>query len=434
MSPKPPVRSAPCLALFVAAAILGAVCGCRNTAPSAPVLLGPDEALADSAATFRAVATDPDADSLAYEFDWGDSSELVWTDRVASGETISTTHTFARHDTFEVVVRARDRAGNLSDWSAPLSLIVAPGPYPWRLVKTIPVGHGAISPDAVSPDGRYLYAVGAYSTYVHVFRTSDDSVVAKLDMLDGMWSNSRNVAASPDGQYVYATQYSTRSYQIAVIRTSDFSVVDSVEVGDFLSGMSITPDGKWLAAGAEDERAMCVVSTQTHAVHTVSLPEESRHVKTVPSPDGSRVYACDVESDFIDVVSTVDWTVTDTIQFWAGYFPLLSPDGNYFYSTGIGEDTGVVAFSIPDKRVEWSVRLPRPEYPTAVSPDGEYVYGLMFTGSEEAQWFFVLRVADRTLVHTVELPHKGELYKIVLSPSGDRAYIPGRSEIYVVAR
>jgi DNA-binding beta-propeller fold protein YncE len=317
-----------------------------------------------------------------------------------------------------------------------LSLTAAPGPYPWRLVDTIPVGYGQVS-GAVSPDGRYLYAASTIDRCVYVIRTSDDSVVLRLDMLDRTsWSNSRDVVASPDGEYLYASWYSAYCDKIAVIRTSDFSVVDSVDVGDDLSGMSISPDGDWLAAGgyAGDYYVMYVVSTQTRTADTVTLPEDVGRVATVASPDGSCFYACGMFYDRVAVVSTADWTVTDTIEFSAGYFPLLSPDGKYFYSAAT-EDTEVVAFSIPKERVEWSVRLPYYGYPSAISADGEYIYGIMTEGGlEGVSWFFVVRVSDQTLVHTVELPCEVDASRIVLAPSGDRAYVPGDSRIYVVAR
>jgi DNA-binding beta-propeller fold protein YncE len=280
-----------------------------------------------------------------------------------------------------------------------------------------------------------LYAVNEWEPYVEVIRTSDDTVVLRVDMLErGSWSNTRDVVASPDGEYLYASWYSTSGDQVAVIRTSDFSVVDSVEVEGGLYGMSISPDGDWLAAGGGRGDVMYVVSTQTRTIDTVSLPDEIGDAGTVASPDGSRVYACGIDDEPIAVVSTADWTVTDTIEFWAGYFRLLSTDGKYFYSSGI-QDTGVVAFSIPEERVEWSVRLPYDGYPSATSADGEYIYGIMTRrGTQPASWFFVVRVSDRTLVHTVELPDDVELHKVVLTPSGDRAYVGGLSRIYVVAR
>ena len=436
MSPKSAEISkmSPKSALFVAAVVLVAVCGCENTAPSVPVLSGPSTVLVDSAATFRAVTTDPDADSVAFRFDWGDSSKLVWSDHIAPGDTFSAPHTYTKHGTFVVRVRAKDTEGNMTGWSAPLSLTAAPGPYPWRLVDTIRVGYGQVS-GAISPDGRYLYVAGEIDQSVYVIRTSDDSVVLELDMLErGSWSNSREVVASPDGQYVYASWYSTSGDQIAVIRTSDFSVVDSVDVGDGPSGMSISPDGGWLAAGGHvSPYVMYVVSTQTRTADTVFLPEDIGRLATVASPDGSCFYACG-DCDLVAVVSTADWTVTDTIEFSAGYFPLLSPDGKYFYSAAT-EDTEVVAFSIPEERVKWSVELPYPGYPSAISADGEYIYGIMTEeGLEGVSWFFVVRVSDQTLVHTVELPCEVDASRIVLAPSGDKAYVPGDSRIYVVAR
>jgi outer membrane protein assembly factor BamB len=97
--------------LAAAAVVLVAWLSCNsNHAPDVPsVPTGPDYCQRDTTYTFSAVATDPDGDSVALRFDWGDSTVSHWVGWYASGETVAFTHAWSDTGNFEVRVLAQDR-------------------------------------------------------------------------------------------------------------------------------------------------------------------------------------------------------------------------------------------------------------------------------------------------------------------------------------
>ena len=84
------------LSLVLSAALaLVAVFSCKkgNRAPDVPAVpAGPDSCFVDTTHTFTAIAVDPDGDSVAVRFDWGDSTLSDWSSWAASGDTVAMTH------------------------------------------------------------------------------------------------------------------------------------------------------------------------------------------------------------------------------------------------------------------------------------------------------------------------------------------------------
>jgi hypothetical protein len=108
-------------ALFAAAfaLVLSVGLSCKsNHPPDVPAVpAGPDYCFKDTTYTFNAVATDPDGDSVAVRFDWGDSSVSYWVGWFASGDTVASTHSWLDIGNYEVRVSAQDRerTSDLSD-------------------------------------------------------------------------------------------------------------------------------------------------------------------------------------------------------------------------------------------------------------------------------------------------------------------------------
>lgn len=101
--------------LALGAALLAAGCNRAPVIPAAPA--GPDSGRANFPHTFSAVTTDPEGDSLAYQFSWGSNRLSRWSGLVASGVPDSQVATWPRGGSFPVRVRARDARGRESDWS-----------------------------------------------------------------------------------------------------------------------------------------------------------------------------------------------------------------------------------------------------------------------------------------------------------------------------
>ena len=75
---------------------------------------------------------DPEGDSVAYQIDWGDDTVLVWSRLFASGTEIERNHTYKKQANLIIRVRAKDKNGNISDWSKPLSITVGKDIIKWQ--------------------------------------------------------------------------------------------------------------------------------------------------------------------------------------------------------------------------------------------------------------------------------------------------------------
>ena len=84
----------------------------RPNKPAKPT--GPSDGEPNTEYTFTTSTTDPDGDTLAYMWDWGDGNFTI------EGST-SESYTWASEDVFKIRVMAIDEHGGESDWSDPLS-------------------------------------------------------------------------------------------------------------------------------------------------------------------------------------------------------------------------------------------------------------------------------------------------------------------------
>jgi outer membrane protein assembly factor BamB len=75
---------------------------------------------------------DPEADSIAYQIDWGDDTILVWSRFFPPGFEIDRNHTYKRMGNYSIRVRAKDKNGNITDWSKSLPITVGKDIIKWR--------------------------------------------------------------------------------------------------------------------------------------------------------------------------------------------------------------------------------------------------------------------------------------------------------------
>ena len=88
-------------------------------APSGPTSGSPGTPL-----TFQSSATDPEADSLFYQFDFDEDKESEWLGPFASGQTCSQQYTYPSAGSYDVRVRVKDVWGETSAWSPELEVTI----------------------------------------------------------------------------------------------------------------------------------------------------------------------------------------------------------------------------------------------------------------------------------------------------------------------
>ncbi len=96
--------------------------GTPPDAPSRPQ--GPERGSPNRFYVYTATTTDPDEDSVSFQFDWGDGQPAGWTRYVASGRVGTDTHSWAATGSYTVTCRARESDDVLGDWSDGLTVVI----------------------------------------------------------------------------------------------------------------------------------------------------------------------------------------------------------------------------------------------------------------------------------------------------------------------
>ena len=211
-------------------------------APNTPfVPSGPTEVAKDSLASFLSSATDPDGDSVAIRFDWGDGDTSDWSSLVESGTSASDTHRWSSADTYEVRAQARDAHGASSAWSGPHAVgVVSVPPTRARWV------YRYAGAECIVYAGRPLTRDASGNVYVAGWRyspvTDDDIIVISLN---------------PDGDtnwtYVYNGPGNGNDRANAIVCGADGNlyiagVAEGAGTHNDFTVISITPNGgqRWV--------------------------------------------------------------------------------------------------------------------------------------------------------------------------------------------
>lgn len=95
----------------------------RSTPPLKPARpLGPAQGQKGSIYSYRTSTSDPDNDTVFYQFDWDDGSMSDWLGPYESGHLITANHSWSQRGTYNIKVRAKDDQGMVSEWSDPLQI------------------------------------------------------------------------------------------------------------------------------------------------------------------------------------------------------------------------------------------------------------------------------------------------------------------------
>ena len=179
--------------------------GCRkleNEPPGAPATpMGPTTGYVDTAYIFSTSATDPDGDSIAIRFDWGDGEVSDWSSLVASGSSVFMSHVYSVAGIYHITAKAKDIHGHESGWSHPHTIMIGVKPS-WT--KT----YGGSYDDCgysvnQTADGGYIIVGVTYSYGVG----GSDAWVVKTDAYGNVrWQKSYGGVADDGGLAIIQTK------------------------------------------------------------------------------------------------------------------------------------------------------------------------------------------------------------------------------------
>ena len=208
--------------------------------------------------TFKVLTTDPDADNVAVKFDWGDGLQSEWSDFVASGDTVSLSHSYSDSGTYQIKAEAKDDKGKESDWSPIHKIIIGN--------KSFYDDFSSYSVSQEAPFGEWKIAIhGIYQIEQAVQPDSNTGNILKADMdgdtpsllfIDGDWLNDTFEVDTKDGEpgiYFRLCDEGSRGYYVTKASGYNTSLVLYKFSGGVESGTEqkiaesdgFNPEGWW---------------------------------------------------------------------------------------------------------------------------------------------------------------------------------------------
>jgi len=263
----------------------------------------------------------------------------------------------------------------------------------------------------ISPDGRFV-----------VFQSGATNLLG-----GGNDTNAANDIIVSRSSFVrpplaYVGHGADPAGKLAIIDTGTNTKIASVDVGGTDTAFfSISPDG--LRAYVSDT----VVSGSVFVLNTLSntvianIPMGDRPLFPAVTPDGTRLYVANCDSNNISVVDTGTNTVTTTIP--VGLCPggvIFKADGTRGYVGNEGSDTVSVIDTSSNTVVDTIAVGDGPEG-SALSPDESRLYVVNFFAGTVS----VVNTSTKAVVATI--PVGSGPHMLVLTPDGTRAYVPNEA-------
>ena len=236
-------------------------------------------------------------------------------------------------------------------------------------------------------------------------------------------------AVSPDGRWVYAVD--RNGTKVFVVDTVAPNPVTSITVGGGLISAMLNADGSRLYVGSEWTNAIYVIDTATNTPTGDSplVTTGANSEDLTLSPDGSKMLVSNTGAGVVSVIDTATnqvnvGAITGATQVYATVY---SPDGSWIYA--IGYDGTVRKYSAANYALDSSLAIGNLASGGAISPDGSTLFVTRFIGAGEVVPID-LTTSSPGVLGTAGTPITGFAYPrdIILAD----AVVPGAPTIGVV--
>jgi YVTN family beta-propeller protein len=234
----------------------------------------------------------------------------------------------------------------------------------------------ASTADAVSPDGACIYTVCNATAGSGDYAWISVVDIEQLTVRSAPVGNHvTGLAVSPDGRWLYAAAPDRGSYYqyapgwLLVIDTAPLTLVDAITVGSSPDTVTVSPDGAHVYLTHCDTDSISAVDLATHHVVTVAVHDCPLGVSV--SPDSTHIYASNRDS-----LAVIDAATACAESIPIGSLPRrlqYSPDGKRAYVTNFGDQCVSVLDTITNS-ITTTVKVGGHPEAVAVSPNGERVY------------------------------------------------------------
>lgn len=201
---------------------------------------------------------------------------------------------------------------------------------------------------AASPDGRKVYVTGFSGMYT--INTADNTVDtgAFVSLEDEPFDSNRyDIAVTPDGQFAYlpdfAAPFETGDINIVNLGTGEVTKVDAAP-DQFIEDVVVSPDGRYVYMTGE---SLIVLDTTTNTIVARNTDIGDGRGLAI-SPDGTRLYVAQINSDRVTVVDTQTLEIVDDIPVDSAWNVAVTPDGTRAYVVGFATPgVSVIALQTP---------------------------------------------------------------------------------------
>ncbi|MEO0073780.1 MAG: PQQ-binding-like beta-propeller repeat protein [candidate division WOR-3 bacterium] len=396
---------------------------------------GPSSARPGILCTYYASATDRDADSFSFRFDWGDAVS-EWSSLIGPDDLITASHFWSDAGEYAVRVMVRDARGLESGWSPTLGVTVGREiNHPPRTPKS-PTGTSqttigimcAFSTASIDPDGdsisyQFLWQEGDTSEWTPLVPSGTSTSLEHQWQQSGVyslrvrcrdsrgavsqWSRGQLLRVSPLGTVKWRYQVPLADHSCPAIGT-DGTIYANSESGGLLV---INPDGTIKGQIATSALAPPSIADDSTVIAVLGL-ETSTRVCAL-RPDGSIRWEFGAGSDVYSAPA-IDRTLPEdscVIYFatLAGRLYALNYNGSLRWSAEIGPVIGSPAIG-PDHTV-YVCRFN--DSLIALNPDGSRKWSLPVTTSA----FSALAIAADGTIYLPTSEQNVDLL-LALDPSG----------------
>lgn len=212
-----------------------------------------------------------------------------------------------------------------------------------RIVASIPTSSPATAMLALSPDKAYLYVVcNAGLSIISLYGDNGDEVA----FIDGV--SAISIAVSPDGKYVYTTNWGNCELQVVDIGQRRIAATIDLVPADYSHATMLWEGAPIKKAGQAEDIAV--------------------------SPDGRRAVVAIWASGYIAVVDLQAWSLEKAVRLDRSSFQgvAYSPDGEYVYVADYDGGKILVLDGTTFSLVRSFNVAPRPRN-IAIDRDGKYI-------------------------------------------------------------
>lgn len=180
--------------------------------------------------------------------------------------------------------------------------------------------------------GRSMSAVNPPPRLV-VIRRSDFTVVDEVDVF---FQRPHALIAHPSGSHVYVASLGVNQLASVGVAELNVELVDVPGPPHSFTQASVSPDGRWLALTAEltDQVMIFDLEDPAHPALARSLAMPDGPFEPIFTPDGRFLYVTALTANQVAVVDAKTWTSVDTLVhegFAQPHGVGVSPDGQYVY-------------------------------------------------------------------------------------------------------